>query len=318
MAQNPKVDEAYALYKQGLKLIEISKELKVPEGTVRRWKCTYHWGDGERSLTKVSVRKKKENVPKEKASVRKEKLSVNKGAVVEEVMSVINNPELTEKQQLFCMYFIRSFNATRSYQKAYGSDYDVARANGFRLLKNGKIQEEIARMKQERYIRRFLSEDDIFQKYMDIAFADITDYLDFGTEEVPVMAMYGPVEIKDEDTGEKVPLKQTVNVVKFKDSSQIDGSILSEVKQGRNGASIKLEDRMKALQWLTDHMDLATEEQRARIALLKAKSQTNGDGEEQADDGFLEALNGSAKEDWKNEESSVPLPDVQQEAEADT
>ena len=30
--------------------------------------------------------------------------------------------------------------------------------------------------------------------------------------------------------------------------------------------SIKLADRMKALQWLSDHMDLATEEQRARIA----------------------------------------------------
>lgn len=317
MAKNPKVDEAYALYKQGLKLIEISKELKIPDGTVRRWKCIYHWEDGERSLTKVNARKKNENVPKEKPSVHKEKTRVNKEAVAEEVISVISNTELTEKQQLFCMYFIRSFNATRSYQKAYGSKYDVARANGFRLLKNDKIQEEISRMKQERYTRRFLSEDDIFQKYMDIAFADITDYLEFGTEEVPVMAMNGPVEVKDEETGEKVQLKQTVNVVKFKDSSQIDGSILSEVKQGRNGASIKLEDRMKALQWLTDHMNLATEEQRARIALLKAKSQTN-DSDEQADDGFLEALNGSAKEDWKNEESSVPLPDVLEEAEADT
>ena len=105
--KNPKVDVAYALYKQGLKLIEISKELKIPEGTVRRWKCTYHWGDGERSLTKVSVRKKKENVKKEKSSVRQEKMIVNKEAVADEVISVINNPELTEKQQLFCMYFIR-------------------------------------------------------------------------------------------------------------------------------------------------------------------------------------------------------------------
>lgn len=47
-ARNSKVDEALALYRQGLKLIEIAKRLEVPEGTVRRWKCTYKW-DGETS-----------------------------------------------------------------------------------------------------------------------------------------------------------------------------------------------------------------------------------------------------------------------------
>ena len=58
---------------------------------------------------------------------------------------------------------------------------------------------------------------------------------------------------------------------------------------------------MKALQWLSDHMDLATDKQKAEIALLKAKVQTDDDGE-MADDGFLDALNGSAAEDWGNEE----------------
>lgn len=42
-ARNSKVDEALALYRQGLKLIEISRKLDIPEGTVRRWKCTYKW-----------------------------------------------------------------------------------------------------------------------------------------------------------------------------------------------------------------------------------------------------------------------------------
>lgn len=47
-ARNSKVDEALALYQQGLKLIEIARKLDIPEGTVRRWKCTYKW-DSERS-----------------------------------------------------------------------------------------------------------------------------------------------------------------------------------------------------------------------------------------------------------------------------
>uniref|UniRef100_UPI0037DC81FA helix-turn-helix domain-containing protein n=1 Tax=Methanomethylophilus alvi TaxID=1291540 RepID=UPI0037DC81FA len=36
-ARNSRVDEALALYRQGLKLIEISRKLDIPEGTVRRW-----------------------------------------------------------------------------------------------------------------------------------------------------------------------------------------------------------------------------------------------------------------------------------------
>lgn len=81
----------------------------------------------------------------------------------------------------------------------------------------------------------------------------------------------------------------------------MDGTIISEVSKGKDGIKVKLADRMKALQWLSDHMDLATEKQRAEIALLRAKVQTD-DGEENADDGFLDALNGTAAEDWGNEE----------------
>lgn len=94
--------------------------------------------------------------------------------------------------------------------------------------------------------------------------------------------------------------------MKFKDSAFADGTILSEVKQGRDGASIKLSDRMKALDWLGRRMNLVTEEQRAKIDLIKAQTQniTGGNDEEieDADDGFMEALNGRVKEDWDDYE----------------
>ena len=45
-AKNAKADEALALYRQGLKLVDIAKKLDLPEGTVRRWKCTYKWEIG--------------------------------------------------------------------------------------------------------------------------------------------------------------------------------------------------------------------------------------------------------------------------------
>lgn len=152
-------------------------------------------------------------------------------------------------------------------------------------MKNQVIRKEIEQLKQNHMNRELLKQEDIFQKFMDIAFADITDYVSFGTEEVPVISMYGPVKVENSKTGRKEVLKQVTNVVRFKDSSEIDGTILAEVKQGRDGASIKLGDRMKALQWLSDHMDMATAEQKAKIEQIKAKTEQiknndNDDGED--------------------------------------
>ena len=107
---------------------------------------------------------------------------------------------------------------------------------------------------------------------MDIAFADITDFLTFGQKEVPVMGAFGPIRVEDPDTGEKVEVKKIVNVVQFRESHEVDGTLISEVRQGKDGASIKLADRMKALDWLSEHMDMATPEQKARMKKLEAET----------------------------------------------
>jgi phage terminase small subunit len=183
----------------------------------------------------------------------------------------MNNPDLTDKQRLFCLHYIKSFNAVKAYQKAYGVGYNTAAVNGYRLLDNARIKAEIQRLKQNRLNREMLDESDIFQKYMDIAFADITDFLEFGREEVPVMTAFGPLVVKDDETGEKTEVTKVVNSVRFREHSEVDGTLISEVKQGRDGASIKLPDRMKALDWLTEHMDFASPEQRERLKLLEAQ-----------------------------------------------
>ena len=60
--------------------------------------------------------------------------------------------------------------------------------------------------------------------------------------------------------------------IELKCSSEVDGTLLTEVRQGKDGVSIKLADRMRALDWLADHMDLATDEQRAKIEQIKAQT----------------------------------------------
>ena len=66
--------------------------------------------------------------------------------------------------------------------------------------------------------------------------------------------------------------------------------------QGELRSLIKQYDEMLHRNW-----DLATEEQRTRIEVMRAKAQLN-ETPETADDGFLEALNGSAAEDWTDDE----------------
>lgn len=268
---------AYQDYLKGMKYKEIAEKYGVTINTVKSWKTRYKWSkDG-----KKSVHTKTGKVCTQKT----DKNNVKKEAIAEAVEQVIENTELTDKQRLFCVLYVKCFNATKAYQKAYEVDYNTAASIGYRLLENDGVKKEIQRLKKNRLNREMLDESDIFQKYMDIAFSDMTDFVEFGQEDVPVMAVYGPVQIKDEETGEKKTLTKRVNVVRFKDSSEVDGTLIAEVKQGKDGASIKLPDRMKALEWLTEHMYMATEEQRARIENIKAKTeQIKGSGQDETED----------------------------------
>ncbi len=259
-APNEKVKKAYELFKEGYKLVDISKELDIPSGTVRRWKKTYNW-DNERS-DKNSERSLKQN----------NKKIEDKESIAEEVKEVLGNTELNDKQRLFCIYYIKRFNATKAYQKAYGCSYETALVNGPRLLGNARIQEEIQDLKEGKLNRIMLSEEDIFQKYMDIAFSDIGDYLSFKkvrknkwtkNEEGEYIPALNP------DTGQQDYFEY--NVVELNNSKELDTSILQEVSEGKDGVKIKLQDKMKALQWLSDHMGIATEEQKLKIAKLKCE-----------------------------------------------
>lgn len=270
-------EQAKEMYLRGLKLVEISKNLEIPEGTVRRWKSTHNW-DSERSDKKS-----------ERSDKKKIKKIETENDFSEQVAVLCENSDLTDKQRLFCCLYIKYFNATKAYQKAYDCSYETALRAGPKLLGNIGIKNEIQKLKQNRLNKEMLAAEDIFQKYMDIAFADITDYVEFGREKVQVMGAFGPLYEKDENTGEKIPITKEVNVVRFVNSKLVDGTIISEVKQGKDGASIKLADRMKALQWLSDHLDMANDEQKAKVALLKARTdRLTGNNQEIEDLGDIE------------------------------
>lgn len=69
-APNQKALEAQELYAKGLKLIEISDKLGVPEGTIRSWKNRYAWDGATLQKKKCNVAKKKGGQPGNKNAVK--------------------------------------------------------------------------------------------------------------------------------------------------------------------------------------------------------------------------------------------------------
>lgn len=184
---------------------------------------------------------------------------------------VVESDNLTEKQRLFCIYYIKYFNATKAYQKAYECAYSTARVEGHRHLANPNINAEIDRMKEEQTTDLKLGVRDILQKYIDIAFADITDFVTFGTSEIVQKDEYSGEPLTNED-GE--PLTDYVTRIHLVDSDEVDGTILTEVKEGRDGISVKLADKMRALEMLSKYFDLLSNSDKERFQLEKLKVET--------------------------------------------
>ena len=264
-APDTRAEQAHDLFLSGKKLIEIAQLLDVPEGTVRSWKNRYKWENNDNA----TLQKKSPNT--QRCKRKKQDSSKTDELLVD---SVLKNSELTEKQQLFCILYAKTPNATQAYKKAYQCSYDSALAAGPRLLGNVRIKEEIQRLKKERSEYQLFDEHDIFQWHLDIATASITDYVEFGREEVPVMSMHSPVTQKDPETGEKVPVMKKVNFVKFRDSSDVDGRLIKKVKMGKDGASIELYDAMAAMEWLAEHMSMGTAGQQGLAQSIMATWRT--------------------------------------------
>jgi phage terminase small subunit len=256
--RDPIREKAFLIYKSHngyIDLVEIAGQLSRPSGTIRGWKSKDKWDDKLNGTFQKNTERSKQNKNTTKP-------------IADEVKQVIENPELNDKQRLFCLHFINSLNATKAYQKAYECSYKTAAVEAHRLLKNPKIINQINELRKGIFSRALLTVDDIVQRYIDIAFADITDFADFGTRKV--------VFTKENDNG---TMSATVEMsyVDAKPSWMVDGALLSEISMGKGGIKIKLQDRIKALQWLTDHMDLLTTEQKIRVQHMQNRDKLECD-----------------------------------------
>lgn len=271
-------------YMSGMKYKDIAEKYGTTINTVKSWKKRYGWNreDGAPKSKKVCTQKGK-GAPKAVAPID------------DGTKETLQNNELTPEQQMFCIYYSRTFNATQSYLNAFGCSYETAMVNGCLLLRNTKVKTEIERLKEIKRQQIVAGADDIVELQMRIAFADIGNYMSFGQK-----------EIQDPETG----MEYMVSIVDLKESKNADTQIIQEVKRGKDGVSIKLADKQKAIDWLTKFFEMNPDDKHRKefdkrkldLELLKLEMQTRDSAEDAPEqDNFLDALNGSAKEAWSDD-----------------
>lgn len=283
--KNPLADKAYELYKGGMKLVDIADQLGCSPATIRTWKNRYKWDNGE-SETFQKKSETKRNVSKKK--VRSET------ALDDGTKETLQNDELTPEQQMFCVYYSRTFNATQSYINAYGCRYSTALTNGPALLGNTRIKKEIERLKEIKRQQIVTGTEDIVELQMRIAFGDIGNVVEFGRE---------TIETKD---GRSVE----INSLRAKESSEVDTQLIKSITEGQNGLTVVMKDEQRAIDWLTKFFEMNPDDKHRKefdkrkleIEMLKLEMQTKDSTEDVPEqDNFLEALNASAQEVWSDE-----------------
>lgn len=248
-------ERAYQDYLNGMKYKDIAEKYEVSVSAVKSWKKRY-WSDAKK-VKKVATKKKKVASKKVAKKIAEKMIEDDKG--------------LSEEQELFCIYFLKYHNASKAYLKVNPDvTYGSAMVMGSRWKNDPVINKRINQLKKDLYVDALLDPHDIVQKYIDIAFADMTDFVEF--------------------KGGWVSLKK---------SDYVDGSLIQEIRELKDGVAIKLSDRMKALEWLSKHMDMMTKEQRIRIEVMeeKMKSLKNDDENETLDkvNQILEGIKNAAE-----------------------
>ena len=159
---------------------------------------------------------------------------------------------LSEREELFCYHFFRTKNATQAALRAgYGSHYSYNAA--YHILQKDNVREFMKELQTHACEELFVSTIDILRMWAKVAFADMTDYVSV--------------------SGAGVTLRN---------SSSVDGQVITEVKEGRDGVTVKLADKMKALDRLSSYLKVlpGDKAQEVKLRILEKAADSNGDDDE--------------------------------------
>lgn len=219
-------DAARDDYMFGMKYKDIAAKYGVTINTVKSWKQRNGWsrkkgGDEEKGCTQAE--KKGAHKSKKGCTQNQAVAPVQPDMEIDESIEVLQDGELSEKQRLFCLYYIKYRNQVKAYRKAYQCSYENACRNAYTLGKNREVKKEINRILEELHQDIRIDIKDLIQQQIDIARADINDFVDISS---------GAVMVRGD----------------------MDGTLVKEIKETKEGISIKLYDKQKAIEFLKNNL----------------------------------------------------------------
>jgi phage terminase small subunit len=140
-------------------------------------------------------------------------------------------------------YTTNNFNATQAALKA-GYSEATAYSQGQRLLKNVEVENEINKQCKAIAEGYPVLRKKIIEKLQKMAFSDIKDYLSYKTIKTEVAKIEG------------VPILGYKTVIDLINSDDIDGTLIYEVSETRDGFKFKRSDPLKALELLGKYTGL--------------------------------------------------------------
>ena len=227
-------------YELGMKYKDIAEKYGVSINTVRSWKTRYKW-QRKKSKKDVHINQK----------------DVHPKTLTDAAITQLNNSNLKDKQKAFVLEYLRLFNAAQAYINVYEVDYQTAKTNGPRLLRNAHVQKQIKQIREAKLKELAIEPLDLIEDVAKEAKADIGNYLEFGSwSEKLTEKQYGeeePKPVVDTD-GNQVVIHHSY--LYFKDKDQVDTSLIKKITKGKDGATIELYDKTKArdklLEWLKE------------------------------------------------------------------
>lgn len=148
---------------------------------------------------------------------------------------------MTDKQVMFAKEYIVDLNATQAAIRA-GYSERTAKSIGQENLTKPDLQSYIQELMEERSKRTEITADMVLREYAKLGFSNITDYLKVVEQEVRTesgMQSYKTVDIFETDSI---------------DRSKLDA--VAEIKQTKEGISLKLHDKKGALDSMARHLGM--------------------------------------------------------------
>jgi phage terminase small subunit len=165
---------------------------------------------------------------------------------------------LTDKQIRFCEEYLIDLNAT---QAAIRSGYSEKTAGqiGEQNLKKLEIQSKISELQKARSQRTEITADRVLMELAAIGFANISDYVEVAEQDVKV----------DTEDGKQSTIKvKGVDVFKTKDVGRDKMRAVAEIRQTRDGISLKMHDKVKALEDMGKHLGIFEEDNKQKAPVI--------------------------------------------------